>query len=394
MKKYILFLIWILFLSNINILSARCDQVFDWWMVRYNYTYNFYDDFISKSNDVYLNTFNIDYINPNFLNTRGIKNPFHWTEELKNNNYKVPANTTMRILEVWTNRLQISSLPQTRTNWTRNSYDFGIEYTTSYDYSNNFPNASDDISHKECVYYSVSWCWDWVIEPSYWEICDPGDPNKIWWGPNWCNTSCKPVNNNQCDQIFDWWKLRYNYAYNFYDEFINWSNTSYLNKFNIDYVNPQFLDNQWILKPFNWSQSIISSSYKLNPNQRMIVLETSPNKLRIAWVPSTPTNWTRNSYDFGIQYTINYDNSNTIDTWDDFSHKECIYYSTSWCWDKIIDSSYWETCDNWNLNWTAWNSCNSSCQLIPGTPWSWLGTTTSRAWEWNVPTNSTSWWNF
>jgi hypothetical protein len=53
---------------------------------------------------------------------------------------------------------QIVKHPQTRTNGTRSSYDFMISYKSNYDYSNNYPDSSDDRFHTECQYFSVTWC--------------------------------------------------------------------------------------------------------------------------------------------------------------------------------------------------------------------------------------------
>lgn len=72
---------------------------------------------------------------------------------------------------------------------------------------------------------------------------------------------------------------------------------------------------------------------------------------------------------------------------------ECLNYYARWCWDWI--TSNWEKCDNGASNGTPWNSCSATCQTNNNnSSWNWLGTTTSGAWEWNVPTNSTNWWNF
>jgi hypothetical protein len=63
----------------------------------------------------------------------------------------------MRIVQT-SQKWQIMQHPSVRTQGTRNSYDFGIRYLVNYDFSGNFPNSSDDKSHSECVYYSVTWC--------------------------------------------------------------------------------------------------------------------------------------------------------------------------------------------------------------------------------------------
>jgi hypothetical protein len=64
----------------------------------------------------------------------------------------------MRIFETGETNRRIAKHPTNRTNATKDSHDFMIVYTVDYDYSNNYPDDSDDISHTECKYYSVSWC--------------------------------------------------------------------------------------------------------------------------------------------------------------------------------------------------------------------------------------------
>jgi hypothetical protein len=56
-----------------------------------------------------------------------------------------------------------------------------IKYTVDYDSSNNYPNTSDDISHSECQYFSVTWCGDGVKDSGH-EQCDPNDASKNGWG--------------------------------------------------------------------------------------------------------------------------------------------------------------------------------------------------------------------
>lgn len=55
-----------------------------------------------------------------------------------------------------------------------NQWDFLIGYKIDYDYSNNYPNATDDKSHVECQPYYVTWCGDGVRDPQY-EQCDGTD---------------------------------------------------------------------------------------------------------------------------------------------------------------------------------------------------------------------------
>jgi len=87
---------------------------------------------------------------------------FRWTQALENNNFKVSSNSSMRVIETGPTNWRIKKHPTTRTNATKGSYDFMIYYKIDYDKSNNYPDSSDDISHVECEYYSVSWCGDGV----------------------------------------------------------------------------------------------------------------------------------------------------------------------------------------------------------------------------------------
>ncbi len=187
MKKIIL-IFWFIILSNLT--AIACDQVFDGWMLRYNYSYTFYDTWHNNANrNVYLNDYNVSFVNPSFLDKWG---NFAWTQQLRSSDFTVSPKTSMRVLETWAPKRKIANKPNVRTNGTRNSYDFGIEYTIKYDFSNNYPNATDDESHKECVYYSVSWCGDWVRDTAY-ETCDPNDLSKSGWGTGGCSATCEPI---------------------------------------------------------------------------------------------------------------------------------------------------------------------------------------------------------
>jgi len=212
MKKifYIIAFSLILFYTQ-SVSAIVCDQTFEWTILRYDKWYKFYDTWHNNtSKDTFINTRSIRFLdswNSNELMTSSYLDPgsaFDWTQELKNNKFKVGAGTSMRIIETWPTNWRISKTPINRTNATKNSHDFMIYYKVAYDQSNNYPNSSDDVSHVECKYYSVSWCWDWVKDAWY-EVCDPKDPNKSWWG-NWgCNVNtCDPINVNPpatCDSI-------------------------------------------------------------------------------------------------------------------------------------------------------------------------------------------------
>jgi len=104
-----------------------------------------------------MNNKNIYFQNPSYLDKGS---SYEWTSELKKSSYKVAKNTSMRIIETGATNRRIAKHPSERTNATKASHDFAIVYEIIYDYSNNYPEASDDITHTECIYYSVSWCGD------------------------------------------------------------------------------------------------------------------------------------------------------------------------------------------------------------------------------------------
>lgn len=202
MKKIIYsLLLFLIFIGSYNISNATtCNQVFEWTTLRYDAWYRFYDIFNAWSKDAYMNDYTVRFTNPEYLDKGS---SFWWTQALKNKSYKVSKNTSLRIIETWATGRRIAKHPTTRTKATRSSYDFMIAYDIQYDHSNNYPDSSDDIVHTECKYYSVSWCGDWVLDSAY-EVCDPKDSNKKWWGNGWCDLSCKPINvepPSTCDNI-------------------------------------------------------------------------------------------------------------------------------------------------------------------------------------------------
>lgn len=102
-----------------------------------------------------------------------------------------------------------------------------------------------------------------------------------------------------------------------------------------------------------------------------------------------------NNFDCQVKVGTIYDTDDNIATsTDNKMIVECANFQIRWCWDGILSWANWETCDHWASNWTPWNTCSSTCQIVPPIPGSWLGTTTSHAWEWNVPTDTTNNPNF
>lgn len=226
-----------------------------------------------------------------------------------------------------------------------------------------------------------------------------------------------------CDQNF-YWTLRSWYNRTFNDSYQNYSSVDHwISSYSVDFIEEYDYNNSPNWPIFNWTPWIISKSYIVSGWLSWIFLNSS--NYSILYHPPI-----RSNNNLLVKYNINYYSKNWSSRNWPKAHTECKYYQITWCWDWIKDTSDWESCDNWTSNWTAWNLCNTSCQLITpncwnwviewtekcdngasnGTPWNscsatcqtnnnnsswnWLGTTTSGAWEWNVPTNSTNWWNF
>lgn len=167
MKKF-LFLLSVLIFPSIGLAQNmtfddgttwNCDQNFSPVPLRYNYQYRFYDTWNNNSNrTVYMNTYAVRYKNSSYMrmgqnwpNGKSV----YWTNALVNGGYRVPAYSNMQILSTYTNDWAILNHPATRTN-----NDFTIAYKVTYDFSNNYPDASDDSSHVECQPYYITWCGD------------------------------------------------------------------------------------------------------------------------------------------------------------------------------------------------------------------------------------------
>jgi len=426
MKKYILVFLLLLITYQTN----ACDQVFDWWILRYEKSYPFYDTWINWSNkNVYLNTFDIKFINPTFLDQWWI---YRWTNEFKSNWYTVNSSSSMKVLETTSPNRKIVQHPNKRTNWTINSYDFGIEYTISYDYSNNYPDSSDDVSHKECVYYSVSWCWDWVLETNYWETCDPNDPSKIWWWTWGCDATCKPIitppPTPTCDnltaspttwntpfsstmncswtnassysidcwnwQTINWanWSCNYTTAWNYTARCtINWSITSASCAKTITATTvPPPSCNALNINPTAWTAPLTSSfncqatnatSYKIEIYNWSTLINTINNN---TWNYTFNTNW-----NYTARCTINWSITSTWCFWNItvsnippptcqnwwvwLSQLSPISATTTWLcrvWETVWNfssSTSWNTTNyTWSCNWITWWNCNASY-----TAWGW-----------------------
>lgn len=93
---------------------------------------------------------------------------------------------------------------------------------------------------------------------------------------------------------------------------------------------------------------------------------------------------------FNVQYwdtlTRNITNPDSI-----FEHTECYVALASWCWDWVVDSLYWESCDPADTTkvwwWDLW--CSATCNPLNSTPpwwgWGWWGWGWGWGWWWG-------WW--
>ncbi len=197
MKKY-LFAIVLLILPSLSFAQNmtfddgttwNCDQNFDPVPLRYHYQFRFFDTWNNPANvPVYMNDYAVRYKDSSYLRT-GQSWPngksVYWTNQLKNNNYAVPANSSMEVISTFTNDWAILNHPETRTG-----NDFTIAYKINYDFSNNFPDTSDDISHVECQPYYITWCGDGVLDSTY-EQCDLGAQNGQ--AGSACSATCQTV---------------------------------------------------------------------------------------------------------------------------------------------------------------------------------------------------------
>lgn len=174
--------------------NLQCNQVFENNFVRYDATtpraYPLGDTVNNNSSyDVYMASWKMKFSHPEYFDKWG---DMWWTSEIKSLGYKVAAGTSVKVLENANPNWAIVKKPSTRTNAKQWNSDFMIAYTIDYDKSDTPNDTSDDTSHVECVYYSVTSCGDGIVD-SWYETCDPNDPNKTGWGTGWCTNTCDPI---------------------------------------------------------------------------------------------------------------------------------------------------------------------------------------------------------
>ena len=176
----------------------NCDQNFAPVALRYQYQYRFFDTWNNLANvPAYMNEYQVRYKDSSYVRvgqTWPSGKTVDWTNQLVQNNYAVPAYSSMEVLSTFTNDWAVLNHPVVRTG-----NDFTIGYQIGYDFSNNYPDASDDIKHVECQPYYITWCGDGILDTNY-ETCDPAAPGQ---SPYTCDVAtCQPiVQQPTCDKI-------------------------------------------------------------------------------------------------------------------------------------------------------------------------------------------------
>jgi len=139
---------------------------------------------------------------------------FHWASNLNDwdwNNWenyldtqgflfiKILPNTSWKILQSDDGYyINFSTLSEAIVN---NWRDYPLWETQ---YIVNYYNIWDRTqrTHKECVLNYPAWCWDWILDTTYWETCDFNDPSKTWWWVWGCDDTCEPIGTSEsCDSL-------------------------------------------------------------------------------------------------------------------------------------------------------------------------------------------------
>lgn len=162
---------------------------------------------------------------------------------------------------------------------------------------------------------------------------------------------------DSCDQVF-YWSLRYSKWYIFNDTFINSSKSSYyIRNKQIDYREQYDYNNSTSFPQF-WRTDIIKANkYEIKWWKEIKVIEaTTPY-----YINAVPLK--REKDNLFLKYTLTYSSDVAWTNKKDIT--ECKYYEISWCWDGMIDSTYWETCDNWknNSDTVPW-ACRLDCSTM------------------------------
>ena len=218
----------------------------------------------------------------------------------------------------------------------RTCYEGG--YSSTYSWCPQSPanryKRSGILQHTwECLNYRIFWCGDWLLNgynwsTSYdnWTYSEQCDPKLASSIPSGkiCNSSCQ-LENNPNQQP------QCSSTYN--------NQTQYTSNWN------------------NW----------LSQNMNLCAIWSVTN-FQFSWTPGGSRHFTWNC----------------IAGWTTVS---CLAYQ-QWCGDGKVESNHWESCDEWELNWTS-GHCNISCTWIVETP----QCNSQYNWQTQYTSNSNVWLN-
>ena len=239
----------------IDINTNECDETF-YKSLRHRWEYTFDDKFNSRWADSWLRSFDVNFVEQKDFN-RWANPTFSWTTELVNNNMKVWKDQTMKVITS-SPKYQILDTPDKRSR--DNLY---IEYTIKYSTTQ---NGSATKWHKECIYYEISRCGDWVLDTDYNEVCDPKDPNEVGWWNGWCDDSCQPVT------IVDEPECNSDYNGKTVNELVGWD---YLcNKWTITWFNYNDATHTWTWRCENTLWSWVNCSANKPYDWKLIIKKT------------------------------------------------------------------------------------------------------------------------
>lgn len=185
MKKLIIALFVSFLLINNVVYWAQCDQTFPSKKLRYGYIYTFHDDFHNS----WTAPLKIKWLDVEFTQKSNywVIPKFGYTDWIKGKKW---------IMNPWeSGKVAISNeYSITRHPVKREDDNIYIRYVAKYIDLINGKESWPIKEHTECQPYSISWCWDGILDRDYGETCDPMDPTKTGWWSGWCSIDeCKPV---------------------------------------------------------------------------------------------------------------------------------------------------------------------------------------------------------
>lgn len=162
-----------------------CDQTFPSKKLRYNSIYRFWDEFLNTwatNVKITLAKTSLEWLN--YSSTIPV---FSYTDWIKWRKWVVNSWERWEVLT--STDYKVVNLPRVTA-----PDNLLIRYDIKYKTYKNWQTIWDEKSHIECQPYSISWCWDWVLDTEHKETCDPKDPSKTGWGIGWCDEkTCEPV---------------------------------------------------------------------------------------------------------------------------------------------------------------------------------------------------------